>query len=853
MEQTMTEIARTAITPGRPWLDTSGDRIQAHGDATSEATLRTHADRFRPLGGRNPQLDPAERADLLLAQLTLDEKMAQVSCYFPVDINDTSDFVKAFPHGVGEVSSLETRSARTLDEVTAFQRRVQTEAMEASRLGIPAIFHMEGMCGAYLPGATSFPSGLARGASWDIDLEYAIAEIVGRQERAVGITHTLAPVLDVSRDPRMGRHGESYGEDPTLAAALGVAAVRGLQREDADGRRTEAVAKHFIGSHHTEGGIHGAHCDIPDRLLREVYGKPFQAAITEAGLLGMMPSYNSVAGQPVSASAPLLTTLLREQMGFRGLVVSDYGAIGNLHEVQHVAASLPEAGLAALHAGLDVELHVPRGFGPELREWFADGRADMALLDRAVRAVLTTKFRMGLFERPYAPENAERDARFSTASDRDVSLQSARESIVLLQNSGVLPLARDVRTIAVIGPHAASARFFFGGYTHYSMAEGKLAVHTSMAGLTGQDDDRSIAATIPGTTIEASDGPEYEALLQQQKPGIRTLLDELRARLPETEISWSYGYPIAGVDDSGHAEAIALAREADLVILTLGGKHGTASIASMGEGIDATDINLPPCQEQLIGKLAALDVPLVGVHLDGRPISSDAADAHLSALVEAWSPAECGAEAIVDVLTGSYDPSGRLPVSIARNAGQVPIYSAHPYGSSWHQGASIGFAEYVDALHTPRHPFGHGLTYTTFEYAGLRLSQREIAASGSVDVTFTLSNTGDRAGTEVVQFYIRDRYASLSRPVLELAGFRRVQLAPGESAEVSFSLSMSQLAFVDSALQWRVEAGEVDVFIGASSEDLRLADVFTVTSDLLVDGASRAFYAADPSQRASRG
>ncbi|KQR52833.1 beta-glucosidase [Leifsonia sp. Leaf336] len=792
----------------------------------------------------NPDLDPADRAELLLAELTLDEKMAQVSCYFPTDITDTGDFAQRFPHGIGEVACLEARSARTLDEVTAFQHRIQSEAITGSRLGIPAIFHMEGLCGAYLPGATSFPSGLARGASWDVDLECEIAEIVGRQERALGITHTLAPVLDVSRDPRMGRHGESYGEDPTLAAALGVAAVRGLQRADPEGRRTEAVAKHFIGSHHTEGGIHGAHCDIPDRLLQEVYGKPFQAAISEAGLLGIMPSYNSVAGQPVSASAHLLTTLLREQMSFRGLVVSDYGAIGNLHEVQHVASSLPEAGLAALRAGLDVELHVPQGFGPELREWFADGRADVALLDRAVRAVLTAKFRMGLFEHPFAPDSKDRDARFTAAYDGQVSLQSARESLVLLRNDGVLPVTRSARRIAVIGCHAASARFFFGGYTHYSMAEGKLAVHSSMAGLTGNDEDRAIAATVPGTTIEASDGPEYEELLQQQKPDIRTLLEELRARLPEVQITWSYGYPIAGADDSGHAEAIAAAREADLVLLTLGGKHGTASIASMGEGIDATSINLPPSQEELIRKLADLDVPLVGVHLDGRPISSDAADAHLSALIEAWSPAESGAEAIVDVLTGLFNPSGRLPVSVAHNAGQVPVYYAHPYGSSWHQGASIGFAEYVDAPHTPRYAFGHGLTYTSFEYSDLKLSRREVAPSGSVEVQFTLTNSGERAGTEVVQLYVRDRYASLSRPVLELSGFRRVSLEPGESADVTFSLALSQLAFLDADLRWRVEAGDIDVFIGASSEDVRLADVLTITSDHWIDGSSRVFYAA---------
>ena len=353
---------------------------------------------------------PSARADLLLARLSLDQKMAQVSCYFPSDITETDDVNDRYPHGVGVVSALETRSAPTLDEVTEFQRRVQSAAMRASGHGIPAIFHMEGLCGAYLPGATSFPSGLGRAASWDVEVERRIGEIVGRQERALGITHTFAPVLDVARDPRMGRHGETYGEDPTLAAALGVAFTRGVQGEDADGRRTEAVAKHFVASHHTEGGIHGAHCNVPDRLLIEVYGKPFQAAITEAGLRGMMPSYNSVAGEPVSASERLLTTLLREQMGFDGLVVSDYSAVANLQTVQRVAESPAHAGMAALRAGMDVEQHVPHGFGPELRDWFARGRADVALLDRAVHQVLTAKFRMGLFENPFAPDPAERDA-----------------------------------------------------------------------------------------------------------------------------------------------------------------------------------------------------------------------------------------------------------------------------------------------------------------------------------------------------------------------------------------------------------------------------------------------------------
>ncbi|TAP45932.1 beta-glucosidase [Arthrobacter sp. S39] len=799
------------------------------------------------------RLTAGERADLLLDKLSLDEKMAQVSCYFPTDITQTGDFSERFPFGIGEVSCLEARSALTRDEVTAFQRTVQAEAMAGSGHGIPAIFHMEGLCGAYIPGATAFPSGLGRAASFDVDLEYAVGQIVGKQERALGITHTLAPVLDVSRDPRMGRQGETYGEDPSLAAALGVACTLGLQGEDAAGRRTEAVAKHFLGSHHTEGGIHGAHCNVPDRLLVEVYGKPFQAAITVGGLRGVMPSYNSVGGEPMSASVRLLKTLLREQMGFDGLLVSDYGAVGNLHTVQHVAQSPAHAGLAALRAGMDVELHVPQGFGRELQEWFADGRADVALLDRAVREVLTAKFRMGLFEHPFAPDPAERESAFQSSTDREVAVQSARESLVLLSNDGGLPLRPDVRTLAVIGCHAATARYFFGGYTHYSMAEGKLAANSSMAGLTtSSENHQTVTNTVPGTTIEASDGPAFEELLQHQQPGIRSLLEELRIRMPETEVSWAYGYPIAGDDDSGHNEAIALAEKADVVLLTLGGKHGTASIASMGEGIDATDINLPPCQDNLIVKLASLGKPMIGVHLDGRPVSSDAADTHLAALLEAWSPAEGGAEAIVDVLTGAHDPSGRLPVSIAHNAGQVPVYYNHPHGSAWHQGSSIGFSDYVDAPHTPRYPFGHGLSYTTFDYADLTLSKHEVGRGDTVDISLTVTNSGDRAGTEVVQLYISDRFAVVSRPVLELAGFRRLELEPGQTAQVEFHLDISQLAFLDDNMRWRVEAGEVDIMVGSSSNDLRLTETLSVTSDALIDGRTREFYARSHERRLER-
>jgi beta-glucosidase len=452
---------------------------------------------------------------------------------------------------------------------------------------------------------------------------------------------------------------------------------------------------------------------------------------------------------------------------------------------------------------------------------------------------------MGLFEHPFALTAAEREGHFHGSDDRAVTLEAARESIVLLRNDGVLPVEPQRRTLVVIGCHAVTARFFFGGYTHYSMAEGMLAANTSMAGLTTTSSaQQTFASSVPGTSIESSDEPIYERLLEQQQPGIHSLVDELRLRMPDTDVRWAHGYPVAGADESGHQEALDLAATADLVLLTLGGKHGTSSIASMGEGIDATDINLPRCQEELIVKLAELGIPMIGVHLDGRPISSDAADTHLSALIEAWSPAETGAQAIVDVLTGAHNPSGRLPVSVAHNAGQVPIYYNHPHGSSWHQGESIGFADYVDAPHTPRYAFGHGLSYTQFEYADLSLSGDTVQATDELDISVRITNVGERSGTEVVQLYLADRYATVSRPVLELAGFRRVTLQPGTSARVSFRLSATQLAFLDAEMNWRVEAGDVNIMVGASSQDLRLQGTVTVASDAIVDGSVRGFFAS---------
>lgn len=791
----------------------------------------------------NQELAPEERARLLLHELTLDEKMAQINCVFPFDtVYQDMDWISARTRfGIGEVSTLEMRRIETLEAATNWQRTVQQIVMDNSPHHIPAIFHMEGLCGAFIQDSTSFPSGIARGSGFHPELEEEIGAAVATQEAACGITHILAPVLDISRDSRMGRQGETYGEDPTLAAALGAAYVRGVQNTHIGGRTPESVAKHFLAFHNSQGGIHGTHSDTPERLLREIYGKPFQAAIQE-GLKGIMPCYCSINGEPVSVSEELLTKLLREDMGFDGLCVSDYGGVGNSHTVQHIGETMAEAGQMALKAGMDIEMPSPAGYGDGLRALFESGQADMRLLDRAVVRILTAKFRMGLFEHPFAMEGESLRKIFSNGGKaRQLTRQSAQEALVLLKNDGVLPLdAGKVKKIALVGPHGDNARMFFGGYTHLSMMESTYAVANSIAGVAGIENvSGKEIKTVPGTNIQSDLTEEFDPILHRQKPDCPSLLAALRTAMPNTEITYAYGYPIAGEDCSGFDEALDIARDADVVILTLGGKYGTCSIASMGEGIDGSCINLPPCQDAFIQEAAKLGKPLVGVHFDGRPISSDAADQYLNAILEAWTPGEEAGGAVADTLAGKCAPGGKLPVSVAYHTGQIPVYYNHPWGSCNHQGESIGFTNYVDLPHTPRYPFGFGLSYTEFQYDRLRLSSREVAPDEPFEVSVEIRNVGKTAGDEVIQLYLSDCYASRTRPVQELAGFKRLHLKPGEAKTVVFTVDSSQMAFLDKDMRWKIEKGAFEVRVGASSVDIRVSDTIQVTEDAWINGRER--------------
>ncbi len=804
-------------------------------------------------------ISPEERADNLLSQMNLDEKFAQVQCGFAEQLIKNGEY----KFGMGQVSCLFASMLYTLDEGAAVIEELQKRIMEASPHHIPAIFHVETATGLLAPDASNFPIGIAQASTWNPELEKEIGSAVGKQTRAAGIHQGLAPVLDLCRDSRFGRQGETYGEDGTLAAAMGSAYVRGLQNDGDVKEAIFACGKHFLGFMSGMGGIHAARTVTNPREIREIYGKPFQAAITEAKLGSIMNAYAVYDGMPAGGNKVLLDDILRHEMKFDGTVIADYSSVSQLYTIHRVAESLEEAGEIAMLAGMDVELPQAEAFNENLKEWFREGKADMSVLNQAVRRILIHKFRLGLFENPFPMKKKERDTVIKDARAQEISRQAAGESMILLKNHGVLPLqnysensnsnsGKKKKKAAVIGWHGGTTRAFMGCYMYIARIENILGGVATMAGIEGAADAEKMAAatdkTYPGCKILA-EHPEMDALIRRCCPGIHSIYEELKERCPQWEVNYAYGYPQAGNDRSHFEEALKLAEESDLVIVTLGGKYGWNTGCTTGEGIDSMNIQIPECQELFLRELAKLNKPSVGIHFDGRPISSDAADETLDAIIEAWTPGRYGAEAVVDVLLGERNPAGRLPVSVALNAGQIPVYYNHERGSSYHTGKSIGFQDYADGFHKPRYCFGHGLSYSEYVYENMEIEKKEAAPFEPWKITVSVKNAGNMDGEDVVQLYMSDDYASMTRPVKELVGFRRVFVKSGETVKVSFEVMPSQMAFLDANMQWKIERGSFTVQAAASSEDVRLEEKVFVTEDAFIDGALRAFYAKTRERR----
>jgi beta-glucosidase len=782
--------------------------------------------------------DITTRAKKILNEMSLEQKIGQIQCMFCGGSVPTAVLDK-FQGGLGEIATTTCPAKR--EELLAEAKEEQRIIVE--KCGVPALRHVEAVTGLLTADATVFPSAIGLGATWNPETVKCMADLIRRQMVSVGMRHALSPVMDVARDPRWGRVGETYGEDPTLCAAMSVAYTKGLQSEDLT-QGAIATGKHFLGYSMSEGGLNMAVNPIPERELREVYAKPFQAAISEANLGAIMNSYGVIDGEMIIGSKNILHDLLREEMGFDGIIVSDYMSINKMVDLK-ISESPGSAGKQALKAGLDSELPMPYGFAEELLESVKVDNELEEYLDHAVLRILITKIKLGLFENPAAQETLTEEA-YDKVTSQAYSLKAARESIVMLKNDGILPLQKDIEKLAVIGPHADSLRLLFGCYTYPAALDrdmtGAMKDMAGMEGISRNEKSPNETPYLPGSTIRASSPLVEEELKKLYGNKTLTIVEAIKEKCPATQVTFRKGSDVAGMDTSGFDEAVEAARNSDAVILVGGGKYGWGGNCTTGEGVDCDQIGLTGIQEKLAQEIYATGTPCIFVHLDAKPLSSEFIKKHFSAVLENWFPGDTGGKALADVLFGDYNPAGRLPMTVARNTGQIPIYASQKNGSGYHGGNGMVLCKYVEGSKEPLHYFGEGQSYTTFEYSDLRLS-KAVDATGNVQVSCIVTNTGEMAGEEVVQVYITDELASMVRPAQELAGFYRVFLNTRESKRIYFEMRADQFAFLDSKMKWIVETGTMSVKVGASSKDIRLTGKFKITNTAYIDGKKRGFYA----------
>lgn len=712
--------------------------------------------------------------DSVLARMTLEEKVGQLNQPGGPGAN-TGPAARAG----SEAEIQEGRIGSFLSVYGAANTRsLQRVAVEESRLGIPLIFAHDVIHGF----RTIFPVPLAEAASWDPAAAERSARIAAAEAAAHGLQWTYAPMVDIARDPRWGRIVEGSGEDPYLGSAMAMARVRGFQGSDLSADSTLlATAKHFVAYGAAEGGRDYNTADISQRTLHDVYLPPFHAAVC-AGVATVMASFNEVAGVPMHANRELIDGVLRRDWGWNGVLVSDYTGIMEL--LRHgVAADSAAAGILALRAGVDVDM-VSRIYLTKIPEMVRQGRVPEAEVDEAVRRVLRAKYRLGLFADPYRYSDTTRErARTLTPRSRAAAREVAREAMVLLKNERqTLPLSKQVRTLAVIGPLAEDARSALGNW--------------------------------------AAAGRPEDAV---------TVLQGIRRAVPDARVLYAKGVEdVRSGDTTGFAEAVRIARGADAVVLVLGETEAMSAEASSRASLD-----LPGAQRQLAQAVlaAAGGKPVVAVLMNGRPLSIGWLTEHVPAILETWFLGVETGNAVADVLFGDVNPSGKLPVTFPRAVGQVPIYYNHKNTGRPPLEEEKYTSKYQDVPWTPLYRFGYGLSYTSFRISEPRLGARTIRPSDTLVVAVDIANTGQRAGTEVVQLYVQDPVASITRPVKELRGFRRVHLEPGETRMVEFRLNAQDLAFSGPEMRRIVEPGRFRVFVGGNSRDVR-----AVEFDLVTDG-----------------
>jgi len=763
---------------------------------------------------KNGQMDPYEdpsqpvdrRIDDLIARMTPEEKSCQMATLYGYtsvlkDELPTPEWKQAiWKDGIGNIDEHlngYTRGTFKKSELTYPHSRhpeaintVQRFFVEETRLGIPVDFTNEGIRGLAHTKATSFPAQLGIASAWDRTLVDEVGHITGREARVLGYTNVYSPILDLPRDPRWGRTVECYSEDPYLTSVLGAIQVKAIQAE-----HVVSTPKHFAIYSIPKGGRDGATRTDPQATPRElemIYLQPFRAAFQDAGALGVMSSYNDYDGVPISASSYFLTDILRKRWGFKGYVVSDSKAVEYIESKHHVAADYPDAVRQAVAAGLNIrtEFTMPDVFINAVRLLIKGGRLPMDVVDARVRDVLRVKYWLGLFDQPYVKDPSEADRVVRNPTSLDVALCAAHESIILLKNAdNTLPLRKDIRSILVTGPNAAEVENSVSRYGPSS-----LDVVSVLEGIR-----RKLG---PGVTVHYTKGAEFAD-----------------AAFPESEI---IPVPPNAGEQAEIDKARELATQVDAAVVVLGENE-----ALVGESRSRTSLDLTGFQLKLVQAVQQAGKPTVVVLLNGRPLSINWIDKCVPAVVEAWFQGEFCGTAIADVLFGDYNPAGKLPVTFPKSVGQIPFNFPYKKGSQVATDKLVA-SERKAMVNGALYPFGHGLSYTTFAYSNLEVTPSTQSATGTIQVVLDVTNTGSRAGDEIVQLYLNDEVSSIVYYERVLRGFERVSLKPGEKARVRFTLTPDDLKLLDRDMKWTVEPGTFQVLIGASSEDIRLRGTFEI-------------------------
>lgn len=720
---------------------------------------------------KNKELSMDSRVDDLLSRMTVEEKVFQMCALrlgdgdeiFKTSGDYSIDFIRSQmkDHGVGHIScpTSDMRAKKSVETANEIQR----VAVEETRLGIPTIINDEALHGCKGAGSTSYPQAIALSSTWDLALMTEIANAIGKETKSRGIRHVLSPNLDLARDPRHGRMEETYGEDPFLSSRFGVEFIKGVQ-----GQGVICAPKHFVANFVGAGGRDSGNIPLSERELREIHLVPYEAAVKEAKVKSIMAAYNAINGVPCSSNHWLLTEILRNEWGFDGFTVSDWSGVNHTYQTHQSTRSFEEAAMVCSKAGMDVDLPRLRSYQTLITS-IKEGKIKEASIDKNVRSILRTKFEMGLFENPYILDESQAEVLEDAPEHRALALKAARKSIILLKNENdVLPLK--LKNIAVIGPNAD--KLILGGYSA-----------------------RDVQGPSPLEGIKKAFGPD-------------------------TKINYAKGCDFKGSDKTGFAEAMKMARQSQATILVMGGRWGGTG----GEGHDRMDLDLMGVQNDLIQKIIALKKPVVVVLVDGRPSTVTQWIDKVDGLVMMFFAGEEGGTALGEILTGATNPSGKLTITYPRHTGQLPMPMMHrAYGREGNVvelkdlGMTHPNGEKVDTRFVPLFHFGHGLSYSSFEYGEIKLSAREVKLNDNINVSINVTNTSNIDGDEIVQLYLTDIYCRITQPRKQLKAFKRVSIAAGQTKKVDFEIKNSDMSFLNEALKSEIEPGEFEVMVGTSS------------------------------------